>query len=47
MTFEIILHLMRKLGLYIDIIYRKFYQNQFINEYARKHLAKIPPSRSF
>ena len=45
MNFEVILHVIKKLGLYIISIPRNFYQNLFINECARKKKVKIPESR--
>ena len=47
MTFEVILYFFLKMRLYIVSIQRNFYQNQFINECARKKKAKIPESRRF
>ena len=41
-TSEGLLHLMKILHLYNVSVHRNFYQNQFINEYARKKMAKIP-----
>ena len=46
MTFEFILYFMKNLYLYNISIHGNFYQNQFINEYARKKKAKISESRS-
>ena len=37
---------MKNLRLHNVSIHRKFYQNRFINECARKKKAKIPESRS-
>ena len=45
MTFEVILYLMKNLRLHDVSIHRNFYQNRFINEYARKK--KKLKSRSF
>ena len=39
--------LIKTLRLCIVSIHRKFYQNLFVNECARKKRAKIPESRSF
>ena len=47
MTFEVILYFMKNLRLYNVSIHRIFYQNRFINEYARKKKAKIPEFPSF
>ena len=47
MTFEVIIYFMKNLRLYNVSIHRNFYQNRFINEYARKKKAKISESWSF
>ena len=48
MTSEVTLHIMKKrLRLYTISIHINFYQNQFINECARKIKARIPESQSF
>ena len=47
MTFKAILHLIKNMSLYIDIIHRNFYQNQFINEWASQKKAKISESQIF
>ena len=47
MTFEVILIKMKYLCLYNVSIHIKFYQNQFVNECARKINAKIPESQRF
>ena len=46
MTFEVILYFMKILRLHNVSIHRNFYQNRFINKYARKKKAKISESRS-
>ena len=43
MTFEVILHQMKKFCLHNVGINIKFYQNRFINESVRENLANIPP----
>ena len=45
MTFDVILYFMKNLHLHNVSIQGNFYQNQFINEYARKKKAKISWSR--
>ena len=47
MTFEGILHLIKKLRLLNVSISINFYQNQFINECAREKKAKISYFQSF
>ena len=42
MTFEVIFYP----RLYNDNIHREFFQNWFVNECARKNLAKFPKTRS-
>ena len=42
MTSEVILHFMKNLCIHTVSIHRNVYQNWFINECARKNLAKIP-----
>ena len=46
MTFEVILHQMKKFCLHNVGINIKFYQNRFINESVRENLANIPQSHS-
>ena len=46
MTFEVILYFMKNLCFYNVSIHRKFDQNRFINEYAKKKKAKISESRN-
>ena len=46
MTFEVILHFMKKIRLNIVNILRIFYQNRFIHECAKKKQANIPESRN-
>ena len=46
MTFEVILYFIKTLRLHNVSIHRNFYQNRFVNEYARKKKAKISESRS-
>ena len=41
MTSEVKLYLMKNLRLYNVSIYRNFFQDRFINEYARKKKAKM------
>ena len=42
MTFEVILNFTKHLVIHNDSINRKFDQNQFINDYVRENLVKIP-----
>ena len=46
MTVEVKLYFIKNLHLDNVSIHRDFYQNQFLNEYARKKKAKISESRS-
>ena len=45
MTSEVILYQTKKMGLHIVSIHINLYQNQFINECARKKKAKFPDLR--
>ena len=46
MTSEVILYFIKKMRLHKVSIHINFYQNQFINKYARKKKGKILESQS-